>query len=99
VHSLEGGESRPFTALDSQDVPISWSADNQAIFTEQHGMPVKVFKINLATGRREPWKELMHPDPSGLLYINAPSLTPDARGYGYTCFRVRSQVYMLENVK
>lgn len=78
VRSFEGGESRPFTALKSQDTPISWSADNQAIFTVQRGMPVKVFRINLMTGRRELWKELMHPDPAGLLYLHAPSLTPDA---------------------
>jgi hypothetical protein len=62
-------------------------------------MPVKVFRINLTTGRRELWKELMPPDPAGLLYIRAPSLTPDARGYGYTYFRVLSQVYLIENVK
>lgn len=99
VRSLEGGESRPFTALDSQDTPISWSADNQAIFTVQRGMPVKVFKINLTTGHRELWKELMHPDPAGLLYIHEPSLTPDARGYGYTYFRALSQAYLIENVK
>ncbi|MEN3331689.1 MAG: eukaryotic-like serine/threonine-protein kinase [Blastocatellia bacterium] len=99
VHSLEGGESRPFLALESQDIPISWSADNQAIFTVQRGMPVKVSKINLTTGRREPWKELMPPDPAGLLYIHEPSLTTDARGYGYTYFRVLSQVYLIENVK
>ncbi len=99
VRSLDGGAARPFTALESLDTPIGWSADGQTIFTSQRDLPIKVFKINLATGRRELWKELMHTDPAGLLYINAPSLTPDARSYGYSYFRVLSQVYLIENVK
>jgi hypothetical protein len=99
VRSLDGGASRPFTALESLDTPIGWSADNQAIFTSQRSLPIKIFKINLATGRRELWKELMHTNPAGLLYINAPSLTADASSYGYTYFRVLLQVYLIENVK
>jgi Tol biopolymer transport system component len=99
VRSLEGGEARPFTALDNQEVPITWSADNRAIFTEQRGMPIKVFKIDLATGERSLWKEMMLTDPAGLRYISAPVLTPDARSYGYTYFRVLSQVYLVDNVK
>ncbi|HKP12495.1 MAG TPA: hypothetical protein VJZ91_10310, partial [Blastocatellia bacterium] len=99
VRSIESGESRPFTALEKQEVPIGWSADNRAIFAEQRGMPVKVFRIDLATGQRTLWKAMMHTDPAGLRYISAPVLTPDARGYGYTYFRVLSQVYLVENVK
>ncbi|HEY9231610.1 MAG TPA: WD40 repeat domain-containing protein, partial [Blastocatellia bacterium] len=99
VRALEGGEARPFTALENTDIPISWAADNQAIFAVQRGLPVKVFKINLTTGQRELWKELMHPDPAGLLYVSSSSITPDGRAYGYTYFRVLSQVYLVENVK
>src|SRR5205085_3637065 len=97
--SSKPSEARPFTALERADVPVSWSADNQAIFAVQVGLPVKVFKIDLASGRRELWKEITSPDSAGLLYLNLPTLTPDARGYGYTYFCVLSQVYLVENVK
>jgi dipeptidyl aminopeptidase/acylaminoacyl peptidase len=99
VRSVDGSQSRPFTALEKQDDPIAWSADNRFIFTEQRGLPVKVFKIDLATGQRTLWKEMMLADPAGLRFISAPVLTPDARGYGYTYFRALSQVYLIENVK
>ncbi|HJQ24925.1 MAG TPA: winged helix-turn-helix domain-containing protein [Blastocatellia bacterium] len=99
VRALEGGEARPFTALVDNDIPISWAADNQAIFVVQRGLLDKVFKLNLATGQREQWKELMHADPAGLLYLSPCSINPDGRAYGYTYFRVLSQVYLVENVK
>lgn len=99
VRALDGGDARPFTALADTDIPLSWAADNQAIFAAQRGLPVKVFKINLTTGKRELWKEIMHPDPAGLLYTSVSAITPDGRAYGYTYFRVLSQVYLVENVK
>jgi DNA-binding winged helix-turn-helix (wHTH) protein/Tol biopolymer transport system component len=99
VRSVDGSQSRPFTALDKPDVPIAWSADNRFIFTEQRGLPLKVFKLDLATGQRTLWKEMMLADPAGLRYISEPVLTPDARGYGYTYFRALSQVFLIENVK
>ena len=99
VRALEGGEARPFTVLEDNDLPIRWAADKQAIFVVQRGQLNKVSKINLTTGQHEPWKALMPPDPAGLLYVGPPSITPDGRAYGYTYFRLLSQVYLVENVK
>ena len=52
--------------------------------------PLTLYRIDLASGRRERWKELAPPDPAGLVeYETGPMgvrVTPDLRFYAYNFF-------------
>jgi hypothetical protein len=75
---------------------VGWGDQSNALYTCQIGVPNKLFKIDLATGRREFWKALLPANPTGLLFLSLPQLAPDAKAYGYTYFRVLSALYLVD---
>jgi hypothetical protein len=54
--------------------------------------------VELASGRRERWKEFMPGDPAGVALINPAFLTPDGRHYVYSFRRVLSDLYLAEGL-
>jgi hypothetical protein len=58
-----------------------------------------VYRLDLSTGRREPWKELGPSDLAGVTSITSIALTPDARWYVYTYQSRLSNLYLVEGLK
>ena len=77
-----------------------WTEDDQAVFVYAHGqLPARVFRLDLATGRREPWRDVLPSDPSGVVTIVPLLFTPDGRSYVYSYPRILSQLYIGEGLK
>jgi Tol biopolymer transport system component len=101
---LGGGEPRriaaTLTGLDENARPVGWSADGRYLFIHHFGdVPVKGQKLNIATGRLEPWRDLTLEDPAGLLRINPVKVSPDGRSWAYSYIRVLSNLYVVEGLK
>jgi Tol biopolymer transport system component/predicted Ser/Thr protein kinase len=97
---VEGGEIRPIPGLDVGDAPISFTSDGHSIFLYRLGeVPAKVEKVDLATGHRQPWKQLVPPDVSGVTDISAILITPDGNNYVYEYGRTLSDLYLVNDVK
>ena len=66
-------------------------------------MVLKIYKLDLASGRRELWKELTPPDPGGLIDIGSSlgevRITPDGKSYVYTSWTMPSELYLVEGLK
>jgi hypothetical protein len=62
-------------------------------------VPAKVWKLDIATGRRELFREIVPADVAGVTSIEVIFLTPDARTliYGYT--HNLSDLYVVSNLK
>jgi hypothetical protein len=56
-----------------------------------------VDRIEVATGKREAWKELTPDDPEGS--ATAIRLTPDGRYYAYTYRRDESDLFLVDGLK
>lgn len=53
-----------------------------------------IFKIDLATGRRQIWKEVTIPDPVGAKQVFAGSITPDGKSYATSLMRRLDTLYV-----
>jgi len=62
-------------------------------------MPAHVFRLNIATGRREPWKTISPPDDAGVYTISEFAMTSDGQAYAYSYTRVLSQLYVINGLK
>ena len=62
-------------------------------------LPAQVFRVNLESGRREMWKELMPADRAGVASIFTVLPAADGRAYVYSYSRTLSQVYLVEGLK
>jgi len=100
LYPVAGGEAKPIRGIEAGDVPIRWSADGRSLYVFRNGdLPAKVYRLDLSTGRKEFWKELMPSDPAGIAIIWTVVMTPDAKAYAYTYGRFLSDLYMVEGMK
>lgn len=97
---VDGGEVRAIPGLDVGDAPIGWSSDGRSLFVYRLGeVPAQVDKLDLATGHKQPWKQLVPPDVSGVTDISAILITPDGNNYVYEYGRTLSDLYLVNDVK
>ncbi len=97
---IDGGEPR--TVGNTKDLDfIRWSGDGKFIFGVVAGsIPAQVVRIEVASGKRESWKELAPSDRSGLIGVGSVFLTPDGRSYVYGYGRAAtSDLYLIEGLK
>jgi hypothetical protein len=100
VYPVDGGESRAVPGIEPWEALMSWTADSRALYVlQREGLPARVHRVDIATGRRELWKELMPADPAGIDGIPALKMTPDGRAYAYNFTRVLADLYLVEGLK
>jgi Tol biopolymer transport system component len=101
---LAGGEPRRIagsvSGLDADARPVGWTLDGRHLFVHSTGgVPNKVQKLDLATGRVLPWKELTLEDPAGLVRINPVRVVDDGRSWAFSYGRALSNLYVVEGLK
>jgi hypothetical protein len=100
LYPIEGGEPTPVPGLTADDTPIGWSADGDSLyFYRRSELPARVFRLELRTGRKELWRELIPSDSAGVTAIAPPCLTPDGKFWVYSCSRTLSNLYVVEGLK
>jgi Tol biopolymer transport system component len=100
LYAVAGGQPRPIPGLDQGEEPISWSSDGRALYVYQPGeLPAKVYLVDLNTGQRKLWKQLMPADPAGVERIGPIRMTTDAKTYVYGYHRTLADLYLAEGLK
>ncbi|MGB9235931.1 MAG: protein kinase, partial [Terriglobales bacterium] len=95
-----GGDSRLVNGMDSGDIPINWSQDGRSIFLYRTGeVPAKVYRLELATGKKTVWKQIAPLDPTGVSTIGPILMTPDGKTYVYGFHRTLGDLYLVEGLK
>jgi len=100
LYPTHGGEPVGVPGMEPGEVPTGWAGDGRSIYVFRFGeIPAKVFEVELATGRRKLWKELVPADAAGIDTIRGITLTPDAKAYVYGYIRTLSDLYLVEGLK
>jgi eukaryotic-like serine/threonine-protein kinase len=100
LYPVDGSASHPVLGVQPGDAPAGWSSDGGTIYVYRRGeLPCRVFKIDLATGRRELWKELLPPDPAGVTGIAPVIVAKDGTAYVYGATRILSALYLVDGLK
>jgi hypothetical protein len=61
--------------------------------------PLKVFWLDVRTGRKEPWRELMPADPAGITTIGRIAATPDGKSYASSYIRSLADLCVVEGLR
>jgi len=100
LYPIAGGEPSGIPGLTAEDTPSAWSADGRFLYVyRRRELPAKVYRLEVATGKKELWKELMPSDAAGVLNISPPLVTPDGKFYAYAYIRTLSDLYLVEGLK
>ena len=99
VWPLDGGKPVAIEGLSREDRPIQWSADGRFLYLRGPDEAVlRIYRYNLATGRRELWKELAPRDPAGVIGVATGrgelAMTPGRKGYVFTYWTAMRNLFL-----
>jgi hypothetical protein len=99
-YPVVGGQPRSIKAsIPNVTLPLSALTGRYAIGAEQLGVPLKLYRYDLVTGEKKPWRELVPADRAGVYIANLFDITPDARWYAYSYVRDLSDLYLVEGLR
>jgi WD40 repeat protein len=99
VYSVQSGEGKRVPGLDPAEIAFGWTGDGKSVYVYRPAVPALVYRVDLATGHRELWKELNPPDPAGINFIRTPHISADGKAYAYNYNRVLSELFLVDGLK
>lgn len=96
IYPVAGNKPAPLKGAEKGELPVQWSENGQQLYVSRSDyLPVKVYRVDLVTGRRELLRELAPPDPAGIIPdISSVYATPKGDTFLYSYFRLQSDLYM-----
>jgi hypothetical protein len=100
VQVLAGGQPRPVPGSEGL-MPMGWTAEGSELYVfPRETVPMRVERLEPATGRREPWKVFSPPDLATIFAMNGVAISPDGRFYAYDYNRIlTSDLFLVEGLK
>lgn len=96
LYPISGGRPTVIPGIDSNDFVAQINADGLGLYAYHRGdIPLKVYRVEISTGRKTLWRTLMPADAAGVSLIS-PVMTPSGESYAYSCFRTLSDLYLLD---
>ncbi len=100
LYPVGGGEPRVIPGLNPGEQPITWSSDGHSLYIYQPGeLPASVNRLDIQTGQRTLWKQLLPSDPAGVETIGPILMTPDAQTCIFGYHRMLADLYLVEGLK
>jgi len=86
--------------LTPDDQVIRWNADGQSVYVYRPAnVPFRLERLDLASGRRELFREVAPADRAGVLYSTGATLAGDTKSYAYGYKRMTSQLFVVEGAR
>ena len=102
VWPLGPGKPEPVRGLAAGDTPIRWADDGRTLYVS-HPAPgrreLMLARVDLPTGRRTIWKDLVPQDAVGATRIGISVVSPDGSAYAYTYGSHTADLYLVEGLK
>jgi Tol biopolymer transport system component len=94
----------PLAGYRDGDVLLQWSEDGRFLYVREAGnLVLRLHRLELATGNRQFWKELVPSDPSVLIDIGSDPgqvrITPDGTSHAFTYWTFEGELYLAQGLK
>jgi hypothetical protein len=100
IYPVDGGAPRPLPGAEANEGVVNWSSDGSSLYAyRRFESPARIFKVDVATGKRELWKTIMPVDRAGLITIDNFVMTPDARAYAYSFQRILTNLEIVDGLR
>ena len=100
IYPVEGGNPTQVKGTEPGEFPVRWAKDGRSLFVAKSDrLPVRVYRIELASGRQTLVQQLEPLDPAGVLsdvssVSSSVFATPDGNSFVYSYFRLQSDLYV-----
>jgi Tol biopolymer transport system component len=94
IYTLTGGPPADVPGGQNGDHPTQWGPNGKSLYVcRSAGTGIDVYRIDIASGRRELWKHVTVSDAAGIVTVPLVIPTRDGRAYAYTYVRVLSTLF------
>ena len=99
LYPTAGGEPQKLELILKVNEDVLNFLDAQNLLLRTHTVPVDVTRVNIRTGRRELWKQIVPPDAAGVQNIPILKFSADGKSYVYSTFRSLSDLYVVDQLR
>ena len=103
IWSLENSQFRPIPGLDKKYAVIGWTPDSESVYAtpskSERLTVAEVMRVNITTGKMEPWKTFGVGTTAGIATVGSPHLSADGNAYAYLYVRVLSEAYVVKGLR
>jgi serine/threonine protein kinase/Tol biopolymer transport system component len=100
IYPMAGGASRPIPGIDATFNPVQWSQDGSALYGYIPGeIPARVYKVDIATGKRSLRKELRSGAPAGVVSESPIVVSRDGTRFAYSYNQTLSVLYLISGLQ
>jgi serine/threonine protein kinase/Tol biopolymer transport system component len=97
---VDGGEPQSVPGSQPSDTPIRWTKDGTGLFVGRRSeTSCPVWRLDLQTGARKPWKTVAPPDAAGVTGVSCPRIAADEQHYVFGYVRDLSDLFLVEHLK
>ena len=98
LYPLAGGDPRPIRDLEAGFRPIGWTDRPGVLFVSPEALArrMPVFRHDVASGRREAWREIGPADAMGSPLTIRIQVTPDGSRYAYLYALTASELFVID---
>ena len=75
------------------------AADGRSLYLGGVTLPVRIEICDTVTGARRLWKEIVPPDPAGVLTVGPILIAPDGKSYVYSYRRQLDELVLVTGLK
>ena len=99
-YPLAGGEPEKLNIVaNPAERGIGLFDGGKSLLVRTTSIPVEITRVDIATGHREPWKEISPPDPAGVVSVPNIKFSADGKAYAYSVGRMLSDLYVVDGLK
>jgi hypothetical protein len=100
LYPIAGGEPQKLNIDIPPEETLTGFFDNgKSLLLRTRALPLKVTRVDLATGKREPFKEIAPADPAGAQSVPVIRFSADGKSYAYSVGRQLSDLYVVDGLK
>ena len=101
IWTFGGSALRPIPGFDPMNVVSGWTPDGKSLYvtSRQVVQTAKVYRLDVATGKLEFWKEFGIGLPANATRVGVPRFSADSTAYAYSYDQVLCQAYVVKGFK
>ena len=95
---LNGGPATPLTGISADERFVGWSNNGNSVFVASLGLPLKVFRVDIHSAKRELVREFAPSDLAGLNVASNLLMTPDGQNFVFGFSRLLTDLYLMDRL-
>ncbi len=100
LYPVAGGEPQKLNFVEGPSESIVRFIDGgKSLLIRDRNIPQPITKVDIATGHREPWKQIIPADMAGVQSIPIICFSADGKSYAYSLSRVLSDLFVVDGLK